>query len=587
LEVVICTAYSDHSWLEIQHTLGTVDRLLILKKPFDKVEVQQLALALTEKWNLRRLAESKAETLEELVRLRTLEVQREQEKLRRSEAYFRQLTENSLDLITILDGAGVVRYQSPSLQAVLGHRAEEWSGKSMPDFVHPDDRVAVAEALNPVPPTPGRAPFLTFRFLHQDNSWRVLEGRVHNLLADPVVAGIVLNSRDVTERKRLEEQFVQAQKVQAIGQLAGGVAHDFNNILTAILGYTDLLLKELPPQGALQLNAGEIKKAATRAASLTRQLLAFSRKQVLQPRVLDLNGIVSDMHKMLKRLLGEHIDLMTVPLGDLGRVKADPGQMEQVLVNLAVNARDAMDHHGRMTIETANVRLDETYCYLRTDVTPGEYIMLAVTDSGCGMTAEIKARIFEPFFTTKEPGRGTGLGLATCQGIVKQSGGHIAVYTEVGRGTTFKVYLPRVYEALETAGKREQPHEIAGGTETLLFVEDEPMLRELGMLILSGLGYRVLPADNGVQALRLLEQHRAQGIHLLLTDVVMPEMGGKELSEHLRVVSPQTKVLFCSGYTQDGIVHEGTLAEGVRFLQKPYTVATLAHRVREVLDEAA
>ena len=515
---------------------------------------------------------------------RAIERQRSHEALRGREEYFRRLIENALDLITILDADGTIRYQSPSTRQVLGYEAEDFLGKKASDFIHPDESAAFAQALNNARQQQGKTPIWTFRFRHKDGSWRVLEGSGNNLLDDPVVAGIVLNSRDVSERKRIEEQFLQSQKVQAIGQLAGGVAHDFNNILTAILGYADLLLKQLPPKEVLSLNAVEIKKAANRAAALTRQLLAFSRKQVLQPRVLDLNGVVSDMDKMLRRLLGEHIDLTTIPQGDLGRVKADPGQIEQVIMNLAVNARDAMPGRGKLTIETGNVVLGAEYCRHRTDVSPGEYVMLAISDNGCGMPPEIRARIFEPFFTTKEPGKGTGLGLATCHGIVKQSGGHIAVYSEPGRGTTFKIYLPRVYEALEVIGKYDQPTDLRKGTETVLLVEDEPMLRELGLLALSGLGYRVLPADNGIQALRLIEQHRGQDIHLLVTDVVMPEMGGKELAERLRVISPQTKVLFCSGYTEDAIVHDGLFDRGIAFMQKPYTVASLANKVREVLE---
>ena len=579
LEVVICTAYSDHSWQHIQQTLGSADRLLILKKPFDKVEVQQLALALTEKWNLRRIAQLRTDGLEELVRLRTRD-------LSASEAYFRSLTDNALDLITLLDADHAIRYQSPSVHSALGYDAKEVRGKPVAELVHPQDLAGFMQALSTVQPTPWNAPVFSFRCRHKDGTWRVLEGRANNLLDDPVVRGIVVNSRDVTDRKQLEAQFLQSQKVQAIGQLAGGVAHDFNNILTAILGYTDLLLRELPASEGLHLNAQEVKKAATRAASLTSQLLAFSRKQVLQPRVLDLNGVVSDMDKMLRRLLGEHLNLAAALHADLGRVKADPGQIQQVIMNLAVNARDAMAAQGKLTIETSNVALDAEYCRRRSDATPGEYVLLALTDSGAGMTAEVQARLFEPFFTTKELGKGTGLGLATCHGIIKQSGGHITVYSEVNHGTTFKIYLPRVYDALDVAAQREAPAGVHTGTETVLLVEDEPMLRELGLLVLSGLGYRVLPADNGVQALRLLDQHRGQDIHLLVTDVVMPEMGGKELAEKLRLLSPRTKVLFCSGYTEDAIINQGRLDPGICFMQKPYTIASLACKVREVLELA-
>jgi CheY-like chemotaxis protein len=348
-----------------------------------------------------------------------------------------------------------------------------------------------------------------------------------------------------------------------------------------------LLLKHLPSREGLRANAEEIKKAATRATSLTKQLLAFSRKQVLRPRVLDLNGVVSEMDNMLRLLLGEHISLVTLLHADPGRIKADPGQIEQVIMNIAVNARDAMSAQGKLTIETGNATLDAQYCQSRPDVNPGEYVMLALSDNGTGMTPEVRSRLFEPFFTTKELGKGTGLGLATCQGIIKQSGGHINVYSEVNQGTTFKIYLPRIAEALDVNPPREQPTHVQSGNETVLFVEDEPMLRELGVVVLSGLGYRVIPADNGVQALRALHQHQGPEIHLLVTDVIMPEMGGKELAERLRLLSPRTKVLFCSGYTEAATIHEGRLDPNSCFLQKPYDIVTLASKVREVLESAA
>jgi PAS domain S-box-containing protein len=588
LEVVICTAYSDHSWHQIQQTLGINERLLILKKPFDKVEVEQLALALTEKWNLRRLAYLRTQNLEELVRLSIGGLYDEKKKLERSEAYFRNLTENALDLITLLDPAGTVRYQSSSIHPVLGYRPEELSGKPILDFVHADDAAAFGQALaNAREKRGNNTSVFAFRMRHRDGSWRELEARANDLFAEPAVCGMVLNSRDVTERKQLEQQFLQSQKVQAVGQLAGGIAHDFNNILTAILGFTDLLLKQLPSGEGLRSNAEEIKKAATRAASLTKQLLAFSRKQALRPRVLDLNGVVSEMNSMLRRLLGERISLVTLLHGDLGRVKADPGQIEQVIMNIAVNARDAMSGQGKLIIETGNVRLDAQYCHGRPEVNPGEYVMLALSDNGAGMTAEVRTRLFEPFFTTKELGKGTGLGLATCHGIIKQSGGHINVHSEVNQGTTFKIYLPRIGEALDANPEREQPTHLHSGHETVLFVEDEPMLRELGVVVLSGLGYRVIPADNGVQALRVFHQHPGPEIHLLVTDVIMPEMGGKELAERLRLVSPRTKVLFCSGYTEAATMDEGRLDPKSCFLQKPYDIVALAGKVREVLESAA
>jgi signal transduction histidine kinase/CheY-like chemotaxis protein len=424
---------------------------------------------------------------------------------------------------------------------------------------------------------------LSFRFRHKNGTYRILEGRGNNLLSDPAVAGIVFNSRDVTEKRHLEAQLLQSQKVQAIGQLTAGVAHDFNNILTAIIGYGDLTIPKLTPGSQGHANVKEMRRAALRAAALTRQLLAFSRKQILQPRILALNSVITEMDKMLRRLLGEHIDLAAVSSGDAGNVKADPGQIEQVLLNLAVNARDAMPGGGTLTIETRNLTLDRNYAALRDEVIPGEYVMLGVSDTGIGMPPEILAHLFEPFFTTKGQGKGTGLGLATCHGIVKQSGGHIAVYSEVGKGTTFKIYLPRVNEAAEPWVQEIVDDTLPQGRETILLVEDEPMLLELGLTVLGELGYRVFIAANGRDALRVLLDNPEENFDLVLTDVVMPEMGGKELVDHLRKLSPATKVVYCSGYAEDAIFHSGGLESGVFFLEKPYTVSGIAQKVREAL----
>jgi signal transduction histidine kinase len=386
--------------------------------------------------------------------------------------------------------------------------------------------------------------------------------------------------------RRSEEQLRQAQKMEAIGQLAGGVAHDFNNLLTIISGYSDLLLNGiLGPKDAGREAVEEIRKAADRAAALTRQLLAFSRRQVLAPQVLVLNSIVQDMDKMLRRLIGEDIQLTSHLAADLGSVKADPGQIEQVLLNLAVNARDAMPRGGSLTIETANVTLDENYCRTHPDVQPGPFVMMAVTDTGCGMDAATLSRIFEPFFTTKGPGKGTGLGLATVYGIVKQSGGSIYVYSEVGRGTSFKVYLPR----LEAAAVADVPVVVAptqqvGGQETLLVVEDDEAVRALTRTVLRSNSYDVIEAVDADEALRWVEEHK-EPIHLLVTDVVMPGMSGRELAERLKQLRPEMKVLFVSGYTDDAVVRHGLLEAEVAFLQKPFTPNALARKVREVLDK--
>jgi PAS domain S-box-containing protein len=390
--------------------------------------------------------------------------------------------------------------------------------------------------------------------------------------------------RSLEELQRTQDQLVQARKMEAIGRLAGGVAHDFNNLLTAIIGYSELLLGELNPYDPRRGDVEEINKAADRAAVLTRQLLAFSRKQVLQPQVLDLNTTVSNMEKMLRRLIGEDIDLVTILDPALGQVKADPGQIDQVLMNLAVNARDAMPRGGKLTIETMNAYLDENYARQHVDVQPGSYVMLAVSDTGLGMDEETLSHLFEPFFTTKDVGQGTGLGLSTVYGIVKQSGGHLWVYSEPGQGTTFKVYLPRVEEAAEAAQRIQVPTESLQGREIVLLVEDADVVRDLARLVLLQRGYTVLEARDGEEAIQICEQHEGP-VHLIVTDVVMPGgMSGRQLAERLATLRPEMKVLYMSGYTDNAIVHHGVLEPGMAFLQKPFAPEALARKVRETLD---
>jgi PAS domain S-box-containing protein len=648
-----------------------------------------------------------------------------EEALLAREQRFRSLIENSSDAIALFRPDGAILYASPSTPQVLGFTPEELLLFNAFDMIHPDDRRFVAGRVSAALAAPRVGVSGQARARHKDGSWRWMEGTFTNLLKEPSVGAIVNNYRDITERKRVEEELVrlgaeiesqrqrvnnivanvpgvvweawgqpdaamqqidfvsdyvetmlgysveewlrtpgfwlsiihpedrewsaravaaslarggqatmefrwiakdgralwveshyavisddegrpvglrgvtidisdrktleeqlrQSQKMEAIGQLAGGIAHDFNNLLTVITGYSELSIKRLQSDDPLRRSLEEIKKAGDRAASLTRQLLAFSRKQVLQLKFLDLNEVVSDMEKMLRRLIGENIELRTALDQQLGSIKADPGQIEQVIMNLAVNARDAMPGGGKLTIETQNVYVDEQYARKHLAVSPGPYVMVAVSDTGAGMDDQTQKHIFEPFFTTKEVGRGTGLGLSTVYGIVRQSAGNIWVYSEVGRGTTFKIYLPRAEEEAQGYKRSVATEEALRGTETILLAEDEETLRKLAREVLEMYGYQVMESANGGAALLFCERHKGP-IHLLLTDVIMPEMSGRELAIRLAGLRPEMKTLYMSGYTDTAIVHQGVLNEGENFIQKPFSPEALAQKVREVLDKS-
>jgi PAS domain S-box-containing protein len=500
-----------------------------------------------------------------------------EESLMQSESQFRALFENALDAVLIANDLGVYVNANPAACDLLGVSYNEVIGRTINSFTEHDDPVEAERMLKQ---------FLKDGILRGELSLRRPDGSIvevdYSATANFIPGRHLALLHDVTEHRKLEDQLRQSQKLESVGMLAGGIAHDFNNLLTVITGYSDLTLNRLDKTDPLARNIEEVKKAADRASSLTRQLLAFSRKQVLQPKVLDLNSVILNIEKMLGRLVGEDMELHTSLGLGLGQVKADPGQIEQVLLNLVVNSRDAMPTGGKITIETANVYLDEAYARQHIAVQIGWYAMLAITDTGLGIDPETQKHIFEPFFTTKEQGKGTGLGLSTVYGIVKQSGGNIWVYSEVGVGTSFKIYLPLVDEDVTKPDVEHKCPEGIAGTETILLAEDEEMVRKLARDSLTMHGYTVLEAANAGEALLICQQHEGP-IHLLLTDAVMPRMSGKDLADQFRGLRPDARVLYMSGYTDRAIVHHGILDEAIAFIGKPFTPDALVLKVVEVL----
>ncbi len=505
-----------------------------------------------------------------------------QESLRRSEMNFRSLVTNAPYGICRCDSAGQLLDANPALLTMLGYAAtSELVGKHLGGLYSDTHRwFELADYLRSAAPFNG----LIAEWKRKDGITILVRVSGRAVCNDERKTAFELFAEDVTERRALEQQLQQSQKMEAIGRLAGGIAHDFNNLLMVISGYSEFLLDRLGPDPALRGPAQEIAGASQRASSLTRQLLAFSRKQMLAPKILDLNGVVTENLKMLTRVIGEDIDLVMVPAPSLGAVRADAGQIDQVIMNLAVNARDAMPSGGKLTIETSNVSLDEEYARFHAPLRPGDYVMLAISDTGLGMDSETQSHIFEPFFTTKGP-KGTGLGLSTVYGIVKQSGGYIWVNSEPGKGTSFKIYLPRIAERAEPAQvvASNESAFTEPGTETILLAEDEANLRYLARQFLEKQGYKVIEAADGAVAMQIAVAHEGV-IHLLLTDVIMPGMNGRELAQRISEIRPQTKVLYMSGYTENVIGHNGTLDAGVRLLQKPFTLRDLKSKVREVLD---
>jgi PAS domain S-box-containing protein len=547
-------------------------------------------------WHLRRRHKQLQKTralLETKVHERTAELRNEieerkrvEETLRESEEKFLQLADNITDVFWITSpDREKIFYASQAYETIWGRPVAELYAHPQQwlEVILPSDRDRVLAAFNNLK---DKEPSVSveYQITRPDGVTCWIHDRGFQVRdSSGKVVRFTGIATDVTDHKQLEAQLFQSQKMETVGKLAGGVAHEFNSILTAIIGQSELLASDLPPGSPLAKNATEITKAADRAAVLTRQLLAYGRKQFLRPTDLDLNQAIASMDGMLRHLMGSNVDVRFVCAPDLRMVKVDAGQIEQVIMNIAINARDAMPQGGKLTLETSNIVFNGKSVGKISDIKPGDYVMLAITDTGVGMNPDIKARVFEPFFSTKDVGQGTGLGLATCYGIIKQSGGYINVYSEPGRGTTFKIYLPQTRNG-NSPSLPPAPPDLPRGKETVLLVEDDPALREMATELLRRLGYDVTAAANGGHALDLVEQRGKKPLNLLFTDVVMPQFDGKELSERVRALHPETRILFTSAYTENAIVHQETLDSGVAILQKPFTPSTLAHKIREVLD---
>jgi len=519
-----------------------------------------------------------------------LQIHRVRRQLQESERLFHLIGENAADLIAVVDTKGNRLYSSPSYEKILGYSPEDLQNSTGLDQVHPDDRAKVVAASDEAKRT-GVGSRLEYRIRHKSGAWRILESTASAVrTANGETEKLVIVNRDITERKQAEgelkereHQLRQAHKMEAVGRLSGGIAHDFNNLLSVIIGYADELEDSRDDTEKLHKHAEQIKKAGERAASLTRQLLAFSRQQVLQPRILDLNSVVADLAKMLRRLIGENIELTLALDPAAGRVKADQSQIDQVIVNLVVNARDAMPEGGKLTIKTTDTELTDKQAAKMPYVQPGSYVQLTVTDTGTGMDAETISHIFEPFFTSKEKGQGTGLGLSTVYGIIKQSGGYIWVRSAPGTGTSFKILLPQVADAVTALSAQIQPASAGGARSTVLLVEDEDSLRDLISELLERHGYRVLATSNGAQALETAG-HCQDQIHLLLTDIVLPGIGGPVLAKQLAASRPVMRILYMSGYSEFNSFGHGDLPPGARLLHKPFTKETLLRDVAEALS---
>ena len=599
LQVVICTAYSDYSWEQIIRQLGKSDSLVILKKPFDNVEVLQLAHALTEKWFLSRQARTRMRDLDQIVQQRTAELQTANQKLQEEIAERRQMEE----ALRVSQERFAKAFQaSPIPMAILtlqeerfidvneaflrrmGYQARQVIGRTPVEldlWGEPDARRQFLSALHREHSVRGWE--CQFRTSGRQLRQVLLSAELFDLDAEP---NVLVIAEDISERLNLERQLRQAQKMEAVGQLAAGIAHDFNNLLTIIQGHVSLRLAAKGLEQKLSDSLQQVSAATERAAHLTRQLLAFSSKQIMQPKVLNLNQVIRALRDMLVRIIGEQITLQCDCADPLPAILADDANMEQIVMNLAVNARDAMPNGGQLTLCTRAVRIDEAYAAQNPEACPGEFVCLSVVDSGCGMDANVLSHLFEPFYTTKEVGKGTGLGLATVYGIVKQHGGWIDVCSRVGAGSTFRVFLPVTDRRPEAEPEPKPAQPDLRGHERVLIVEDEPLLRELVREILQRNGYGVIEASHGVEALELWDRERGE-FDLLVTDLVMPNgISGRDLAQKLRVKNPKLKVLFTSGYSSEMVSQDVALGKDTSFLQKPYKPDFLLEVVRQIIEPA-
>jgi two-component system, cell cycle sensor histidine kinase and response regulator CckA len=559
--IVIMTSHGNERVAVEAMRIGALD--YVVKSETTLLEMPQIAARALRQWQ------------------HVVERRRAEEALRESEARYRLITENANDMISLLDQEGAIVYLSPSAQLLLGYEPSELLGRVVFDLIHPEDRDQVRGQWARLDLR--QRVQLTYRVRHRSGAWRWFDAQ-GSLSEQQGGRYAVIVSRDITERRQLEAQLVQAQKLEAIGQLAGGLAHDFNNLLVVISGCAELASAELAPTNSVQIELNEIQKAAMRAADLTRQLLTFARRQISEPEPLSLNDLIRDLDRMLRRLFREDIALISVLAPDLWPIWADRGQIEQIIVNLTVNARDAMPQGGRLTITTANIVLGQAAAVPNIALAPGQYVLLSIADTGVGMNEEVQRHAFEPFFTTKGPGSGTGLGLATCYGIVKQHGGSISVSSEVGQGATICVYLPCDQDATPVPHVQPVVEPLPRGSETVLLVEDDAAVRSLIGRALRAQGYAVLEAEHGLDALDLAIRHAAEPIGLLLTDMVLPHMSGHDLAKRLRSRFPDAYVLFTSGYAETSVTSNERLDRNVAFIQKPFTAAALTRKVRQVLD---